>query len=651
MRILSITFLCILSFFLQAQKEANIWYFGNAGAGIDFNCLPPTPISGHQMNAWEGVCTVSDPNTGKLLFYTNGDKIYNAQNQVIQGGDYITPFSQNFEPFNSVSQCLAIPRPGFPQQYYIINTDMQGGKFIVGDLSQNGMWAVHLDMAQNNGSGAVIDRFQIHNPLFTTEKILGIPHANGQDIYVIGHEFGNNTFFVAKVTDNAFPATFSTYDIGEPHEVDLTDPFNNNNNAVGELKASTDGSKIASVVSGFGSVEVFDFDNGSGEITNHQLIDKGEFGMYGLSFSPDNTKLYASSWNGNLYQFDLEAGTTDDIIQSKTLIYAYTGGAFASLKIGPDNKIYVSRFVGEPSTSNGGDEYLGVINNPNALGIDCDYVHDGLFLNGLRCNWGLNNAIERINYEQIELNADLGPDIQLLPCDNNTVELNAFEECVKEYLWQDGSTAPTFSITEQGTYWVELIYDNCSDRDSILVTEQTIEEIEVLGNDTTICVGDTILINAANLGPNTSYLWQDGSTEAGLVVFAAGTYSVTISDDCNTLDDQITVNFFEGIENQENQIKVPDIFSPNGDGLNDVFLPVGLEKNPDLNILKFSMIVFNRWGQRVFQSEDPMTGWLGDFDGTELPTDTYIYKIVLEYQGCSGEISIFQKSGEIFLLR
>src|SRR4051812_45301770 len=76
-------FLCSM-FFGVAQKQANIWYFGNR-AGLDFNQIPPQPLSNSNLNSVEGTASIAD-NNGKLLFYTNGLAIMNRKHLLMKNG-------------------------------------------------------------------------------------------------------------------------------------------------------------------------------------------------------------------------------------------------------------------------------------------------------------------------------------------------------------------------------------------------------------------------------------------------------------------------------------------------------------------------------------------------------------------------------------
>jgi gliding motility-associated-like protein len=132
-----------------------------------------------------------------------------------------------------------------------------------------------------------------------------------------------------------------------------------------------------------------------------------------------------------------------------------------------------------------------------------------------------------------------------------------------------------------------------------------------LGRDTTLC-GNIITLNPHIQG--STYLWQDGSTDSIYVVTIPGKYRVEVGlDGCFNAD---SVNIGECPVN----VWFPTGFTPNGDGLNDTFRPVGT------GIAKFSMQIFNRWGEMVFDTSDPHEGWEGSFNGTPCPDGNYVFK-------------------------
>lgn len=179
--------------------------------------------------------------------------------------------------------------------------------------------------------------------------------------------------------------------------------------AIGQLKASPNGQKLA-IVNGNSSnniAEYFDFDKSTGIVSNPVDIQWNiNYDFYGVSFSPDNSKLYlACILNGNgIYQFDLNAGggNADSVRASRTLVTNSYNYNFQALQLATDGKIYVTH---SPFLSN---PYVSVINNPNNSGINCDYADNIISLNGHGTSYGLPNFVDSYDYSNTIFNCTDG---------------------------------------------------------------------------------------------------------------------------------------------------------------------------------------------------------------------------------------------------
>ncbi len=190
---------------------------------------------------------------------------------------------------------------------------------------------------------------------------------------------------------------------------------------------------------------------------------------------------------------------------------------------------------------------------------------------------------------------NLGPDETL--CTGDTKVLNATYPN-STYLWQDGSTDPTFLITDAGRYWVDVTNEfGCTVRDEIWVPYLTRPAIE-LGNDTTLCYGDTLVIGT-QLPGNVRYLWQDGSTDALYKVTKPGTYKLKAYNQHCEATDEIIVRFKDCIGG----LFIPNIITPNGDGKNDVFFIHGLTED------NWELTLYNRWGKEIYRSKNYKNDW------------------------------------------
>ncbi|MGQ1890779.1 gliding motility-associated C-terminal domain-containing protein [Thermophagus sp. OGC60D27] len=123
-----------------------------------------------------------------------------------------------------------------------------------------------------------------------------------------------------------------------------------------------------------------------------------------------------------------------------------------------------------------------------------------------------------------------------------------------------------------------------------------------------------------------------------LFVFAeAGLHEVTLyvlnrESGCESFSDVFEVNI------TESELEVPNVFTPNGDGINDEF------RVAYKSLKKFEMVVFNRWGRKVFESKDPAVGW----DGSGQAPGVYYYYI---YGEGYNEGEVYKKGGAVHLIR
>ncbi len=172
--------------------------------------------------------------------------------------------------------------------------------------------------------------------------------------------------------------------------------------------------------------------------------------------------------------------------------------------------------------------------------------------------------------------------------------------------------------------------------DSIINTNLTVKpEVNIyLGRDTILCPGGEILLKATTRYAS-SYTWQDGSGDSLYNVTQPGIYWVHVVVDNCMAGDTIT------IANCPGKLWFPNAFTPNNDGLNDLYQPVGI------SILRFHMVVFDRWGAEVFETSDISQGWNGLSKGEYSPPGTYTYLADYEFIDNPGET---QKSSGTFTL-
>ncbi len=207
-----------------------------------------------------------------------------------------------------------------------------------------------------------------------------------------------------------------------------------------------------------------------------------------------------------------------------------------------------------------------------------------------------------------------------LVCPGDTAYLTS-AGAVAPYTWSDGSTGDTLMITERG--WYSLSWTGvCGETtDSVFIKQLLPSEI-TLGDDFTVCDSGFAPIYIENLGDDAEYLWWNGTTGDTAYVFREDNYVVRVDYCADFYTDTIFVRYTD----ETDGLFIPNTFTPNGDGLNEIFYIRGL----DPAWLSFEFLVFDRWGQIVYQTDDPRKGWEGlDPSGAnKLDDGSYVYKVI-----------------------
>ncbi|NQX97953.1 MAG: gliding motility-associated C-terminal domain-containing protein, partial [Flavobacteriales bacterium] len=212
--------------------------------------------------------------------------------------------------------------------------------------------------------------------------------------------------------------------------------------------------------------------------------------------------------------------------------------------------------------------------------------------------------------------------------------INLFANGADTYTWDNGLGAGQIHLllTPMDTTYIVTGVDinGCINTGSVVVTLVNLNIIA--SNDTSICFGISTIINATGA---TSYLWDNGlgaGDEHNISPTENITYVVTGSDNGCIGTDTVTIT----VDNM--CFEIPNVFTPNGDGRNDLWNIAGLELFPDILVK-----VFNRWGDLVFESNSGYSDpWDGRYNGKESPPATYYYVIVKGdgSEGVTGTINI-----------
>jgi len=216
---------------------------------------------------------------------------------------------------------------------------------------------------------------------------------------------------------------------------------------------------------------------------------------------------------------------------------------------------------------------------------------------------------------------ELGRDTLL--CPDASITLSAGNTGAT-YLWSSGATSQTLLVSTSGTYWVQVSNAGCSRSDSLTVSK--LQNLN-LGPDQFLCDIQTPVVLDAGKIKGASYHWSNGDSSQTVHATQPGLYWVVVkAANCQLSDTLIMDGGLGGPPG----VYVPDAFSPNGDGLNDMFFAKGID------VTSFDMKIFNRWGELFFESTDINKGWDGTLNGKPVPNDVYVW--VMDYTNiCTGK--------------
>lgn len=519
----------------KVNHAGDVWCYGS-WAKVDFTSGIPVASSKTSMNQSEGVASISDSN-GKLLFYTNGQRVWAADNTLMPNGTGL-----NGSGISSQSSIIT-PYPGQPDKYCIFTVhDWQ-------ELNSDLSYSV-VDMSLNGGKGSVDaaeKNITLQNNI--AERITAVYHKNCKDIWIISHEKNNDKFVAYLLTSSG---------VNPVPVITNTGSMTAGGNRYGYLRVSHDSRKLCSTLGGSSSlatVELFDFDNETGTISSPVTLETSNSlsDAYSSEFSPDNRILYVTEYDGRgLYQYNLYAGTPEQIAASRLNI-STTSTTKPSVQMGPDSKIYYVTYYG-----------LGAINNPNALGMLSNATDDAVFhTSGTNGNLGLPNFIPGLFGNDISV---AGP---ATVCQNSIVTYEATSaSCIGDVTWTyngPGSIVKTdktkITIDVGSTEGMQSLTAETPGECGILsymlniqVEKNSAPKIN-LGADTAVCGPITFLLDAGS--GFDSYYWSDGSTNPTLSVTKSGTYCVTVSNsqgcvskDCITIKNLPPFSNFNIIDDQ-----------------------------------------------------------------------------------------------------
>lgn len=743
---LFLSLLTLLTFtYTQAQKENNIWVFGNK-EGLDFNSGSPVLISS-MMDGVEGVASVCNAD-GELLFYSNGNKVWDRTHKLMPNGTGL-----NGNQKNSCTQGVNIAQfVNNPDRYYVFTADAAEHTFLDGNMMR--LYYTVVDMKLNGGLGDVVtSEKNIVLDSNTTESVT-LAKGKGCYLWLLVHLkdtlIGSNQFDAFKIDAGGINKTPVVSNIGTKDSFFAT---------AGDMKVDPTGKHLFRSTNF--KAELFDFDNSTGIVSNPRNLSSG-FGIYSSCFSPDGSKLYhETTFLKTIVQYDLSLLPSLAAVKASETIFADSFRFIAEMRIGPDGKIYIAGTSPYPASP-----CLIIINDPNKAGAACNitfkkplkmtlslgepamvaepvrttavkYISGCIIdttivlpivpFENIKWSDGDTSHIKTLKvpdtvwlatYKACEIHTDTmiveraasmsiyTGSIHLALCKGTDTTIILQGKEGKRLLWNDNDTSSTKKMSTPGIQWLTTI-DGCKLYiDTFIITTKPFDSsfrrhlltscttddtlvsapdsnldftwndgdtatikilpatdkvwvktqkgcllwvdtfqlqkkpIEILysNRDTVLCASEKMLLQGINAYDN--YLWRDNTTASSITVKDTGTYWYIAGKYCAILYDTIHLSTIQCTD----CIAIPNAFTPNNDNRNDKFGPL-----LSCPVSKYSIIIYNRFGELVFKSEDPENPWDGKFNQQELNAGVYYYmiKVYFNYPGVMNRVY----KGDVSLVR
>ncbi|MBI1225162.1 MAG: PKD domain-containing protein [Bacteroidetes bacterium] len=209
----------------------------------------------------------------------------------------------------------------------------------------------------------------------------------------------------------------------------------------------------------------------------------------------------------------------------------------------------------------------------------------------------------------------------------------------------DYQNVPSFNNLSGGSFTVFISNsDGC-------ITEHSVEipivppMVVTVQDATVICGNEVLLIPQVSSAIPYKLQWADGLENEVYPATAPGVYALKVSNACETLDATINLTLEQG--DSESPFYIPNAFSPNGDGINDLlfsYFP------PSTQVLDFQWKIFDRWGDLLFETSDYKTGWDGIFRGKKLDPGVFVWWVSVKLDAC-GQVSSIFKKGDVTIVK
>jgi gliding motility-associated-like protein len=241
-----------------------------------------------------------------------------------------------------------------------------------------------------------------------------------------------------------------------------------------------------------------------------------------------------------------------------------------------------------------------------------------------------------VTYGNAPLPFNLGEDVVLCPGESILLNAPVTNDLTT---WSDGSHGSSFIASEEQTYSLVISNDCGEVSDEINVSFDAQAPLVELGPAYALCPEQSITLDVTQPFA-ADYLWNTGSTLPSLTITNPDFYAVTVFTVCYSVSDDILIDMSEDCGHD---FFIPNIFSPNGDQVNDEWVVM----ISDPNVTEAQCRVFDRWGDLVYETRELLIQWDGNFNGKAMNPGVYVAVIILERQDGTSQVM----SSDVTLVR
>lgn len=637
-----IFFILLIAYDGVAQKLNNTWAFGMF-SGLNFNATPPEPLDSTNSQGVKipyYISSISDKN-GQLLFYTDGFRTWNGNHEIIPKYLFRWPWSGFVMP-------LICPYPQNDSLYYLFGVSQSS--------YANRLQYLTINMKHPEGE-IIYPQPSTFSNYFTvllqnaSVVVAGTSHCNKKDTWIVSFaDAALHSFLVTKegVSKDPVVSAFTS---------DLPVSLNVGHS---NIKFSANGEKFIIPLINKKKIVVMDFNNLTGVFSNPIILSVPNNNLLeDVEISADGSKLYIASYEVLdplvkseihwIHQMDLNAGSGQAIEKTAFAMNGFGNSVMCgprfcaimnrTMQMGPDGKIYINmRNI---------DETISIIESPSVAGADAFYKED--YINVRKLYNHINVNYIKSGSFSVKENGIL---VRKQLCFGKATEFNLLFKNIDSVKWTFGDPAsgdnqstainPSHTYKSPGKYNVTaVIYQKCFVDTAITQVEiSTTKPIEIPSfiRDTTFCKGGSLVLDVTQ-PTATKYQWENGYIFPKREITKTGVYGILIFNECSYARHSFTVKMVEC----ECRVFVPGAFSPNNDGVNDFFKPTAKCLAKD-----YRFMMYNRYGEKVFESAQINNGWDGNVNGKAAPVGVYIW--TLQYRNPNHNEMIYQK-GTAALLR